>query len=91
MAWRLAREYHERTEAFDEANCQNPSCPVGDERKISMQNASRIYRELLDRHTAMRIMSVSLWSAIRADVRHFKRDWKAGDRYFVSPINKRFN
>lgn len=86
--WRLAREYHERAEAFDERLChardkRGRVVPQGAERALCSRHALAVRGELLER---ARVWSRDLGDAIRADVERFESDWRRGVRHFVSPI-----
>lgn len=88
--WRLAREYHERTEWFDQAYCRfrdedGIAMPEGIEASECNRHAWRVHNELEERCRAMGVNPRRLTEAIRADVDSFLTDWRAGKRHIVTP------
>ncbi len=86
--WRLAREYHERTEAFDLLHCRarnerGIAVPQGEEWSVCNRHAREVKVELVNRCVEQGIDTHLLDTAIRADARRFESDWLAGVRYTV--------
>lgn len=80
---RLAREYHELTEAFDQAHCsaryrKGIAVPVGDEWVACMTNSYRVLGTLEHRCLTKGIDPKKLQPAIAAEARRFDEDWVAG-------------
>lgn len=83
----LAREYQERTEAYDQLVCaevKGVGFPNGYKASLSLQHARRIREELLER--CPWVWGIDLDRAIARDTDAFESDWRGGVRYFVSPI-----
>ena len=74
--WRLAREYHERTEAFDETH---------PDRTAQCRHARAVHAELCAR-TGM--WPRDLTRAMQADAERFETDWHNGVRHFVPPVTR---
>lgn len=88
VLWRLAREYHERTEWFDQAHCRarnkrDIAIPEGGEWSACNRHARAVRRELGERAASMGIFSGALDDAIRQDARPFETDWQQGLRHLV--------
>lgn len=87
---RAAREYHERTEAFDQAHCQARdyrgfAIPHGPEMGICTQHARAVLDELVERLRKQGLTEDQLWEAISVELPHFERDWAAGVRQTGTP------
>lgn len=79
----MAREYHERTEAFDQLHCRarderGIAIPVGEERAACERNARMVKTELMRRCYDQGIWATDLQDHIRSDARHFEADWRDG-------------
>ncbi len=75
----LAREYHERTEAYDRLVCaevRGVGFPDGYRASLSLQHARQIRAELLER--CPWVWGIDLDKAIAAESRHFELDWDNG-------------
>jgi hypothetical protein len=79
----LAREYHERTEAFDQTHCRarnrrGKAIPIGAEVR-ECTTFARQQRADLGRHAAYLGFDARAWdTAIAAEARHFEADWANG-------------
>ncbi len=76
----LAREYHERTEAFDQLHClarneRGIAIPVGGERVVCTCHALEVRAELANRALALGFGTLAFTMAIQDEARHFEAEW----------------
>lgn len=76
----LAREYHERTEAFDQAYCRARdqhgfAVPLHSEWLACNDHALAVLHELKGRCRDLGLDATRLREAISSEARHFEADW----------------
>lgn len=87
----LAREYHERTEAFDQLHCharneKGFAVPRGEEWVICNRNARVVWAELAEKARSLSFCKQEFDQAIHEEVRHFESDCHKGMRYVLAKI-----